>query len=230
MIKKLNFKNHSKRNIKKIKKFYRRSQNEKYNEEIRQYNQMLSDIEALSKELNKISKGYGSRLQAETNKKLVVLSNPGSLVAKDIKKEKAKLPKNRVKTMQYVSSIRQDLASLTRKPEYSPDNVKNYVTTIAAKAAGIKTKVANRTGQIKPDFTGATPAQKKKYQQARRFVKSGKTDLILRAMGAYEKSYGVQGKVSNSNEVMENITSFVQDHETSQIDEIISEVHQQIGG
>lgn len=227
-MKKLNFNDKSKANINRIKRYYRRKAPSAYSQEKHQYDQLLADIRELSTTLNKVSKGYGDQVLNKARNKTYVLNNPDSFVAQDIKKEKAKLPKNRVKTAQYLRSVRQDLSGITREPTYNPDNVKNYVTTIAAKSAGIKTKVANRTGQIKPDFSGATPEQKKAYQKARRFLKSGSADLILKAMGAYEKAYGIHGKVANSSEVMANIVSFVQESQVSDIDKIIEEVHANI--
>ena len=227
-MKKLNFNDKSKANINRIKRYYRRKAPSAYSQEKHQYDQLLADIRDLSTTLNKVSKGYGDQVLNKTRDKTYVLNNPDSFVAQDIKKEKAKLPKNRVKTAQYLRSVRQDLSGITRKPFYNPENVKNYVTTIAAKSAGIKTKVANRTGQIKPDFSGATPEQKKAYQKARRFLKSGSTDLILKAMGAYEKSYGIKGKVANSSEVMANIADYVKETQVSDIDKIIEKVHDKI--
>lgn len=226
-MKKLNFNDKSKVNINRIKRYYRRKAPSAYSQEKQQYDELLADIRELSNNLNKISKGYGDKVLDKTRDKTYVLTNPDSFVAQDIKKEKAKLPKNRVKTAQYLRSVRHDLSGITRKPYYNPENVKNYVTTIAAKAAGIKTKVANRTGQIKPDFSGATPEQKKAYEKARRFVKSGSADLILKAMGAYERTYGAKGKVANSSEVMANIVSVVQDlqePQVSDIDKLIDEI------
>lgn len=226
-MKKLNFNDKSKANINRIKRYYRRKAPSAYSQEKHQYDELLADIQELSNNLNKISKGYGDQVLDKTRDKTYVLNNPDSFVAQDIKKEKAKLPKNRVKTAQYLRSVRQDLSGITRKPFYNPENVKNYVTTIAAKAAGIKTRVANRTGQIKPDFSGATPEQKKAYEKARRLVKSGSADLILKAMAAYEKTYGSEGKVANSSEVMANIVSVVQDlqePQVSDIDKLIDEI------
>ena len=226
-MKELNFNDKSKANINRIKRYYRRKAPSAYSQEKHQYDQLLSDIRELSTTLNKVSKGYGDRVLDEAIDKTYVLTNPKSFVAQDIKKEKAKLPKNRVKTAEYLRSVRQDLSEITRKPFNNPENVKNYVTTIAAKSAWIKTKIAYRTCQIKPDFSGATPEQKKAYQKARRFVKSGSADLILRAMAAYERTYGANGKVANSNEVMANIVSVVQDSkepQVSDIDKIIDEI------
>ena len=227
-MKKLNFNDKSKANINRIKRYYRRKAPSAYSQEKQQYDELLADIRELSTTLNKISKGYGNRVLDKARKKTYVLTNPKSFVAQDIEKEKAKLPKNRAKTAQYLRSVRQDLSGITRKPYNNPDNVKNYITTMAAKIAGIKTKVANRTGQIKPDFSGATPEQKKTYEKARRFIKSGSADLILRAMAAYEKTYGVNGEVANSSEVMANIVDYVQEHPNSEIDKIKDEVHNKI--
>lgn len=227
-MKKLNFNDKSKANINRIKRYYRRKAPSDYSQEKQQYDELLADIRELSTTLNKVSKGYGDRVLDKAMNKTYVLTNPKSFVAQDIKKEKAKLPKNRVKTAKYLRSVRQDLSRMTREPVYDPENVKNYVTIIAAKTAGIKTKVANRTGQIKPDFSGATPEQKKAYQKARRFVKSNSLDLILRAMGAYEKSYGIKGKVANSSEVMANITEYIKETQVSDIDKIIEEVRKKI--
>lgn len=227
-MKQLNFNDKSKANINRIKRYYRRKAPNAYSQEKQQYDKLLADIRELSTDLNRVSKGYGNRVLDEARNKSYVLTNPKSFVAQDIEKEKAKLPKNRVKTAEYLRSVRQDLAGITREPSNDPDNIKNYVTTIAAKSAGIKTKRAGRTGQIKPDFSGATPEQKKAYQKARRFVKSGSADLILRAMGAYEKAYGIHGKVANSSEVLANIVSFVQESQVSDIDKIIEEVHKKI--
>lgn len=227
-MKKLNFNDKSKANINRIKRYYRRKAPNAYSQEKQQYDQLLADIRELSNSLNKVSKGYGDHVLDKARNKTYVLTNPNSFVAQDIEKEKAKLPKNRVKTAQYLRSVRQDLSGITREPSNNPDNVKNYITTIAAKSAGIKTKVANRTGQIKPDFSGVTPEQKKAYQKARRFLKSGSVDIILQAMGAYEKSYGIRGKVANSSEVMANIADYVQETQVSDIDKIIEEVHDKI--
>lgn len=227
-MKKLNFNDKSKANINRIKRYYRRKAPSAYSQEKHQYDQLLADIRELSTTLNKVSKGYGDQVLNKARNKTYVLNNPDSFVAQDIKKEKAKLPKNRVKTAQYLRSVRKDLSGITRQPTFDPENVKNYVTTIAAKSAGIKTKVANRTGQIKPDFSGATPEQKKAYQKARRFLKSGSADLILKAMGAYEKSYGIKGKVANSSEVMANIVDYVKETQVSDIDKIIEKVHDKI--
>lgn len=227
-MKQLNFNDKSKANINRIKRYYRRKAPSAYSQEKQQYDELLADIRELSTTLNKVSKGYGDHVLDKARNKTYVLTNPKSFVAQDIEKEKAKLPKNRVKTAQYLRSVRQDLSGITREPENNPDNVKNYVTTIAAKSAGIKTKVANRTGQIKPDFSGVTPEQKKAYQKARRFLKSGSVDIILQAMGAYEKSYGIHGKVANSSEVMANIADYVQETQVSDIDRIIEEVHDKI--
>ena len=240
-MKKLNFNDKSKANINRLKRYYRRKAPSAYSQEKHQYDQLLADIQELSADLNKVSKGYGNSVLDKTRDKTYVLTNPKSYVAQDIKKEKAKLPKNRVKTAEYLRSVRQDLSGITRKPYYNPEIVKNYITTIAAKSAGIKTKVANRTGQIKPDFSGATPEQKKAYQKARRFVKSGSADLILRVMGAYEKAYGVNGEVANSSEVMANIEEYIQESKNPQelqklqdseidkiVDNIVTKVHDKI--
>lgn len=240
-MKKLNFNDKSKANINRIKRYYRRKAPSAYSQEKQQYDELLADIRELSTNLNKVSKGYGDSVLDKTRDKTYVLTNPKSFVAQDIEKEKAKLPKNRVKTAEHLRSVRQDLSEITRKPYYNPEIVKNYVTTIAAKSAGIKTKVANRTGQIKPDFSGATPEQKKAYQKARRFVKSGSADLILRAMASYEKTYGADGKVANSSEVMANIVEYIQESQKSQkpqelqdsdidkiIDDIVTKVHNKI--
>lgn len=228
-MKKLNFNDKSKENINRIKRYYRRKAPSAYSQEKQQYDELLADIRELSTDLNKISKGYGDKVLDKAIDKTYVLTNPKSFVAQDIKKEKAKLPKNRVKTAEYLRSVRQNLSKITRKPWNNPDNVKNYITTVAAKTAKIKTRIANRTGQIKPDFTGATSEQKKLYQKARRFLKSGSLNLILKAMGAYEKKYGSKGKVGNSSEVMANITEYVQDHDTvSDTDNIITEVYNHI--
>lgn len=227
-MKKLNFNDKSKANINRIKRYYRRKAPSAYTQEKHQYDQLLADIRELSTTLNKVSKGYGDHVLDEARDKTYVLTNPKSFVAQDIEKEKAKLPKNRVKTAQYLRSVRQDISGITRKPFNNPENVKNYVTTIAAKSAGIKTRVANRTGQIKPDFSGATPEQKKAYQKARRFVKSNSLDLILKAMAAYEKTYGANGKVANSSEVMANIVDYIQEHPGSEVDKIKDEVYAKI--
>lgn len=227
-MRKLNFNNKSKENIRRIKRYYRRKAPNAYTEEKTMYEQVLADIEDLAKELNKVSKGYGDKVLSEAKNRAYALHSPESLIAKSIKKESARLPKNRAKTAKYLKSVRSYVAELTREPQYNPDNLKNYVTTIAAKASGIKTKKSSRTGQIKPDFKNATADQKKAYKKVRRFVKSGAADIILRAMGAYEKSYGRHGKVANSGETMENITTYVQEHPNATIDDIITEVHKAI--
>lgn len=228
-MKKLNFNDKSKENINRIKRYYRRKAPNAYSQEKQQYDELLADIRELSTELNKISKGYGNRALDDAIDKTYVLTNPKSFVAQDIKKEKAKLPKNRVKTAQYLRSVRQDLSKITRDPTNNPDHIKNYVTVVAAKTAKIKTRIANRTGQIKPDFTGATSEQKKLYQKARRFLKSGSLNLILKAMGAYAKKYCGGEKIGNSSEVMANITEYVHDHDTvSDTDTIITEVYNNI--
>lgn len=228
-MKQLNFNDKSKANINRIKRYYRRKAPSAYSQEKQQYDELLADLRELSTELNKISKGYGNHILDKTRDKTRVLTNPKSFVAQDIKKEKAKLPKNRVKTAQYLRSVRQDLSDITRKAPNNPDYVKSYITVVAAKTAKIKTRIANRTGQIKPDFTGATSEQKKLYQKARRFLKSGSLNLVLKAMGAYEKKYGSKGKVGNSSEVMANITEYVHDHDTvSNTDTIITDVYNHI--
>ena len=227
-MRKLNFNNRSKENIRRIKRYYRRKVPNAYTEEKNMYEQVLADIKDLAKELNKVCKGYGDKVLAKAENRADALHNPKSLIASSIKKESARLPKNRVKTAQYLKSVRSNIAELTREPQYNPDNLKNYITVIAAKASGIKTKRSNRTGQIKPDLKTATSDQKKAYKKVRRFVKSGGADIILRAMGAYEKSYGNRGKVANSSEVMENITVYVQEHPDSTIDDIITKVHKAI--
>lgn len=227
-MRKLNFNNRSKENIRRIKRYYRRKAPNAYTEEKAMYEQVLADIKDLANELNKISKGYGDRVLSKAENRAYALHNPKSLVARKIKKESARLPKNRTKTAEYLKSVRSNIAELTREPQNNPDNLKNYITTIAAKASGIKTRRANRTGQIKPDFKNATPDQKKAYKKARRFAKSGGADLILRAMGAYEKSYGSKGKVPDSGQVMENIATYVQEHPNSDIDDIITKVHKAI--
>ena len=227
-MKKLNFKNKSKANIKRLKKYYRRNQPSAYKSEMQEYENVQNEISDLASDLNKISAGYGKKLLKQAQQQQKVLTDAKSFVAQEMQKEKAKLPKNREKSAEYLKTVRFSLANLTLKPQYSPSNLKNYITTIAAKAAGIDTKRANRTGQIKPDYTTATKEQKKKYEKARRFLKSGKADVILRAMGAYEKSHGINGIVANSDQVMENIAEYVQEHPDSEVDEIVKEVYAKI--
>ena len=133
-----------------------------------------------------------------------------SFVSKIEKKKKALngLTKNSKTSAIVARGVANDIKSVYKSPKYKIHNLKNMNTTIAARYAGIQTSVSS-SGSIRAILKGADKDTKNEYRRGLRLAKKHR-DEILNIMGSYEKSYGIKGRVSNSDEVMENIATYVQ--------------------
>lgn len=133
-----------------------------------------------------------------------------SFVSKIENKKKALngLIKNSKTSAIVARAVADDIKSVSKSAKYTVHNLKNMNTTIAAKYAGIPTSVSS-SGSIRAILKGADKDTKNEYRRGLRLAKK-LGDKILNIMGAYEKSYGINGRVSNSNEVMQNIATYVQ--------------------
>lgn len=106
-------------------------------------------------------------------------------------------------------AVANDIKSVSKSSKYKVHNLKNMNTTIAASYAGIQTSVSS-SGSIRAILKGADKDTKNEYRRGLRLAKKH-GDKILNIMGEYEKSYGINGRVSNSDEVMRNIAIYVQE-------------------
>ena len=133
-----------------------------------------------------------------------------SFVSKIENKKKALngLIKNSKTSAIVARAVADDIKSVSKSAKYTVHNLKNMNTTIAAKYAGIPTSVSS-SGSIRAILKGADKDTKNEYRRGLRLAKKH-GDKILNIMGAYEKSYGISGRVSNSSEVMQNIATYVQ--------------------
>ena len=133
-----------------------------------------------------------------------------SFVQKIEKKKKALngLTKNSKTSAIVARGVANDIKSVYKSPKYKIHNIKNMNTTIAARYAGIQTSVSS-SGSIRANLKGVDKDTKNEYRRGLRLAKKH-GDEILNIMGAYEKSYGIKGRVSNSDEVMQNISTYVQ--------------------
>lgn len=133
-----------------------------------------------------------------------------SFVSKIENKKKALngLIKNSKTSAIVARAVANDIKSVSKSSKYTVHNLKNINTTIAAKYAGIPTSVSS-SGSIRAILKGADKDTKNEYRRGLRLAKKH-ADKILNIMGAYEKSYGINGRISNSSEVMQNIATYVQ--------------------
>lgn len=183
---------YSKRQVKKaIKKM--RVGRRAYNQALKELNESLKQAKEKQKELKSYSPHISKRFNNEIENKKVALNG---------------LTKNSRASSVVIKAVAQDVKSKAKSSTYNVKNLKNINTTIAAKYAGVMTNVSS-TGSIRAVLKGADKKTKNEYRRGLRLAqKHG--DKILNIMGAYEKSYGMNGRVSNSSEVMQNIVSYVQ--------------------
>lgn len=132
-----------------------------------------------------------------------------SFVSKIEKKKKALngLTKNSKTSAIVVRGVANDIKSVYKSPKYKIHNLKNMITTVATRYAGIQTSVSS-SGSIRANLKGADKDTKNEYRRGLRLAKKH-GDEILNIIGAYEKSYGIKGRVSNSDEVMQDIVIYV---------------------
>lgn len=183
---------YSKKQIKKaIKKM--RVGRRVYNSALRELNDSLKQVKEKQNELEAYSPFVSeSFVSAIENKKkalngLIKNSKTSAIVAR---------------------AVANDIKSVSKSSKYKVNNLKNMHTTIAARYAGIPTSVSS-SGSIRGILKGADKDTKNEYRRGLRLAKKH-GDKILNIMGAYEKSYGINGRVSNSDEVMQNIAIYVQ--------------------
>ena len=183
---------YSKKQIKKaIKKM--REGRRVYNSALRELNKSLKQVKEKQNELKVYSPYANKRFVSEIENKKKALNG---------------LIKNSKTSAIVARAVAGDIKSVSKSAKYDVNNLKNINTTIAAKDAGIPTSVSS-SGSIRAILKGADKDTKNEYRRGLRLAKKH-GDKILNIMGAYEKSYGISGRVSNSSEVMQNIATYVQ--------------------
>ena len=183
---------YSKKQIKKaIKKM--RVGRRAYNSALRELNESLNQVKEKQNELEAYSPFVSESFVLAIEKK---------------KKALNELTKNSKTSAIVARAVANDIKSVSKSSKYKVHNLKNMNTTIAAKYAGIPTSVSS-SGSIRAILKGADKDTKNEYRRGLRLAKKH-GDKILNIMGAYEKSYGINGRVSNSDEVMQNIAIYVQ--------------------
>ena len=183
---------YSKKQIKKaIKKM--REGRRVYNSALRELNESLNQVKEKQNELEAYSPFVSESFVLAIEKKKKALNG---------------LTKNSKTSAIVARAVANDIKSVSKSSKYKVHNLKNMNTTIAAKYAGIPTSVSS-SGSIRAILKGADKDTKNEYRRGLRLAKKH-GDKILNIMGAYEKSYGINGRVSNSDEVMQNIAIYVQ--------------------
>lgn len=183
---------YSKKQIKKaIKKM--REGRRVYNSALRELNESLKQVKEKQNELKAYSPYVNKRFVSEIENKKKALNG---------------LIKNSKTSAIVARAVADDIKSVSKSAKYDVNNLKNINTTVAAKYAGIPTSVSS-SGSIRAILKGADKDTKNEYRRGLRLAKKH-GDKILNIMGAYEKSYGISGRVSNSSEVMKNIATYVQ--------------------
>ena len=183
---------YSKKQIKKaIKKM--RVGRRAYNSALRELNESLNQVKEKQNELEAYSPFVSESFVLAIEKKKKALNG---------------LTKNSKTSAIVARAVANDIKSVSKSSKYKVHNLKNMNTTIAARYAGIQTSVSS-SGSIRAILKGADKDTKNEYRRGLRLAKKH-GDKILNIMGAYEKSYGINGRVSNSDEVMQNIAIYVQ--------------------
>lgn len=183
---------YSKKQIKKaIKKM--RVGRRAYNSALRELNESLNQVKEKQNELEAYSPFVSESFVLAIEKKKKALNG---------------LTKNSKTSAIVARAVANDIKSVSKSSKYKVHNLKNMNTTVAARYAGIQTSVSS-SGSIRAILKGADKDTKNEYRRGLRLAKKH-GDKILNIMGAYEKSYGINGRVSNSDEVMQNIAIYVQ--------------------
>ena len=183
---------YSKKQIKKaIKKM--REGRRVYNSALKELNESLKQVKEKQNELEAYSP---------------FVSESFVLAIENKKKALNGLTRNSKTSAIVARAVANDIKSVSKSSKYKVHNLKNMDTTIAASYAGIQTSVSS-SGSIRAILKGADKDTKNEYRRGLRLAKKH-GDKILNIMGAYEKSYGINGRVSNSDEVMQNIAIYVQ--------------------
>lgn len=184
---------YSKKQIKKaIKKM--RVGRRAYNSALRELNESLNQVKEKQNELEAYSPFVSESFVSAIENKKKALNG---------------LTKNSKTSAIVARAVANDIKSVSKSSKYKVHNLKNINTTIAARYAGIQTSVSSSSGSIRAILKGADKDTKNEYRRGLRLAKKH-GDKILNIMGAYEKSYGINGRVSNSDEVMQNIAIYVQ--------------------
>lgn len=183
---------YSKKQIKKaIKKM--REGRRVYNSALRKLNDSLKQAKEKQNELEAYSPFIGESFVLKIENKKKALNG---------------LTKNSKTSAIVVRAVADDIKSVYKSSKYKVHNLQNMNTTIAARYAGIQTSVSS-SGSIRAILKGVDKDTKNEYRRGVRLAKKN-GDEILNIMGAYEKSYGIKGRVSNSDEVMQNVATYVQ--------------------
>lgn len=183
---------YSKKQIKKaIKKM--REGRRVYNSALKELNESLKQAKEKQNELESYSPFVSESFVSKIENKKKALNG---------------LIKNSKTSAIVARAVADDIKSVSKSAKYKVHNLKNINTTIAANYAGIPTSVSS-SGSIRAILKGADKDTKNEYRRGLRLAKKH-GDKILNIMGAYEKSYGINGRVSNSSEVMQNIAIYVQ--------------------
>lgn len=183
---------YSKKQIKKaIKKM--REGRRVYNSALKELNESLKQVKEKQNELEAYSPFVSESFVSAIENKKKALNG---------------LTKNSKTSAIVARAVANDIKSVSKSSKYKVHNLKNMNTTIAARYAGIQTSVSS-SGSIRAILKGADKDTKNEYRRGLRLAKKH-GDKILNIMGAYEKAYGINGRVSNSSEVMQNIATYVQ--------------------
>lgn len=183
---------YSKKQIKKaIKKM--REGRRVYNSALKELNESLKQVKEKQNELEAYSPFVSESFVSAIENKKKALNG---------------LTKNSRSSAIVARAVANDIKSVSKSSKYKVHNLKNMNTTIAARYAGIPTSVSS-SGSIRAILKGADKDTKNEYRRGLRLAKKH-GDKILNIMGAYEKAYGINGRVSNSDEVMQNIATYVQ--------------------
>ena len=184
---------YSKKQIKKaIKKM--REGRRVYNSALKELNESLKQAKEKQNELEAYSPFVGESFVQKIENKKKALNG---------------LTRNSKTSAIVARAVANDIKSVSKSSKYKVHNLKNMNTTIAASYAGIQTSVSS-SGSIRAILKGADKDTKNEYRRGLRLAKKH-GDKILNIMGEYEKSYGINGRVSNSDEVMRNIAIYVQE-------------------
>ena len=183
---------YSKKQIKKaIKKM--REGRRVYNSALKELNESLKQVKEKQNELEAYSPFVSESFVSAIEKKKKALNG---------------LTRNSKTSAIVARAVANDIKSVSKSSKYTVHNLKNMNTTIAARYAGIQTSVSS-SGLIRAILKGADKDTINEYRRGLRLAKKH-GDKILNIMGAYEKSYGINGRVSNSDEVMRDIVIYVQ--------------------
>lgn len=183
---------YSKKQIKKAIKKMRKGRRV-YNSALKELNESLKQAKEKQNELEAYSPFVSESFVQKIGNKKKALNG---------------ITKNSKTSAIVVRAVANDIKSVSKSSKYTVHNLKNMNTTIAAKYAGIPTSVSS-SGSIRAILKGADKDTKNEYRRGLRLAKKH-GDKILNIMGEYEKSYGINGRVSNSSEVMQNIAIYVQ--------------------